>query len=339
MSDDLYEILEVSPRASQAVIRGAWKALMKVHHPDHKATVGRTAQKINNAYDVLSNVDERAHYDGGRNRPIDGTIIGEFRVDSPIAEGGFGKTYKGTHLTVDAPVCIKHCSRISAADAAILIEEARAMWDLRHHAIPAVRNLLELDDGSLALVMSYVPGPTLAEIVEKYAKEGVRLDPEDVAWMTERILNALSYMHRHGVVHGDLKPQNIIVQPESHTVVLVDFGLSAIKPTRHTGSKGYTDLFAPPEQVRGSPLIPQSDLYSLGMTMLYALSGGDVARMERKEVPGEVPDIMCQLIKRFLIRDPLSRPDGRTENLMATCQHMRRAAFGRASSGMKSLNV
>jgi len=333
---DFYELLEVQPRASQAVIQAAFRALMKDHHPDSNETAGRIAVKLNEAYAVLSDPKKRAEYDRKREN-IAGRVIGGFRIDEAIAEGGFGKTYKGTHVLVGEPVCIKHCNRISAADTAILLEEAKAMWDLRHFAIPAVRNMLKLDDGSVALVMSYVPGPTLQEVIESYADKNQKLEPEDIAWITERILNVLSYMHRHGVVHGDLKPGNIIIQPESHTVVLVDFGLAAIKPTRTTGSKGYTDLFAPPEQVRGSPLIPQTDFYSLGMTVLYALSGGDASKAAAKRVPETVPDPMCEFISRLLVRDPLARPDWMAENLMETHHKMRVRSFGRANSGMKPL--
>jgi len=336
--EDLYERLEVSPRASEGVIDAAYKALMKRVHPDHHMTVsGQRARGLNEARDTLLDPARRVQYNRERNQ-IGGIVLGEFRVDEPIAEGGFGKTYKGTHLTVNAPVCIKHCSEISATDAAILIEEALAMWDLRHFAIPAVRNLLKLDDGSLALVMSYIEGPTLEQVIEKQqATTRKRFDPEHVAWILERLLNVLSYMHRHGVVHGDIKPQNIIIQPRSHTVVMVDFGLAAIKPTRTTGSKGYTELFAPPEQERGRPLLPQTDFYSLAMTMLFALNGGDADRTARQQVPSHVPDHLCAFLRRMLVRDPLSRPDWQNENLMDTIRAVRSTAFGRVNSGMKPL--
>src|SRR5205814_52672 len=100
-------------------------------------------------------------------------------------------------------------------------------------------------------------------------------DPEHVAWITERILNILKYLHMHGVVHGDLKPNNVIIQTESHTVTLVDYGLSAARPTSATQVKGYTPHFAAPEQIAGGSLLPETDLFGLGMTLVFAL-GGDV---------------------------------------------------------------
>jgi serine/threonine-protein kinase len=180
--------------------------------------------------------------------------------------------------------------------------------------------------------MSFIPGPTLAQIVEKHG----RLDAEHVAWISQRILNVLVYLHVHGVIHGDLKPQNVIVQPDTHTVVLVDFGLSSVKPTRGTKSKGFTDVFAPPEQLSGGTLIPESDIYSLGMTMLHALCGGDLDRVKDLEVPSDVPEPLCRFIKRLVAEDPLARPKDAGE-LFAEIQTVREKAFGRSQSGMKPL--
>ena len=250
-----YELLEVSPRAREEVIKSAYKALMYIYHPD-KIGSSRVAKSLGEALQVLTNKKTRKKYDKTLNKDLD-RVIGDYKILELIAEGGFGKTYKGEHVTLKTPVCIKHASNISPQDEEILIEEAKAIWDLRHYAIPAVRNILKLEDGSLALIMSYIPGPTIEKIIEKNTK----IDPENVCWITERILNALMYLHYHGVVHGDVKPQNIIVQPESHQLTLVDYGLSLIRPTRDSEVKGYTPYFASPEQEQGLTLLPESDFW------------------------------------------------------------------------------
>ena len=165
-----------------------------------------------------------------------GKVIDNYKFLELIAEGGFGSTYKGEDQMIGSPVCIKHSKHNSPEDKKILIEETKAIWDLRHYSIPAIRRLIELEDNSLALVMSYIPGKTL----EKIIKELGGLDAEDVCWITERSLNALKYLHYHGVVHGDVKPSNIIIQPESHNIVLVDYGLSESRPSGRAKNKGYT---------------------------------------------------------------------------------------------------
>ena len=321
---DLYGILQVTPNADITVIDAAHKALMKRYHPDHGGN-GDMAAKLNEAKDVLLNSKRRKEYDDQMHDRVGGTI-GNYKVLELIAEGGFGKTYKGEHLYLKEPVCIKHSHYISKEDEEILRKEAKAIWDLRHHGLPAIRDMVRLEDSSFALVMSYIPGPTLEKIIDKNKK----LEPEHVAWISERVLGALWYLHMHGVIHGDVKPQNIIVQPESHAIVLVDYGLSAIQPSHKDGAIGYTPFFAAPEQVNGGPLLPESDFYGLGMTMIYAL-GGDLAK---KRVPSSVPDSLCNFIGKLITHDVLNRPKWENQNLIDEIGEVREKAFGRRRSGM-----
>ena len=320
--NNLYNILEVHPKASPEVLKAAYRALVKLYNDDHKKMVA-----LNEANEILCNETKRAKYDKEREN-IKGKIIGNYRIISLIAEGGFGKTYKAEHLLTNSLVCIKHANQISPEDEEILVQEAKAIWDMRHYGIPAMRDIIKIED-SPALVMSFVPGRNLAQIIEDLK----RLDPEDVAWITERTLNILMYLHMHGVCHGDVKPQNIMVQEDNHMVVLVDYGLAAIKPHSKTSNKGYTPFFAAPEQIYGGPLIPETDFYGLGMTMIYVL-GGDV---ENKKVPSNIPDPLCEFIKRLIKIEPLSRPNWEKENLCQTIQDVRLKAFGRKSTNMKPL--
>jgi serine/threonine protein kinase len=323
---DPYKTLEVDCRASEIVIKAAYHALMKSHHPDHGGNE-KIAKRINEAYEILSSPIARKEYDKA-SRTTAGTVIGNYRILEEIAEGGFGITYKGEHTMTNDLVCIKHCSMISAAHDAVLIQETKSIWDLRHYALPAMRDLHRLDDGSLALIMSYIPGSTLEQIVEKVGK----MEPETVAWISDRILNALMYLHLHGVIHGDIKPQNVIIQPNTHSVVLVDFGLAMVKPGSSTKSIGYTPVFSAPEQIAGKTLLPASDYYSLGMLMTYALTGGK--DMDKKRVPASVPDPMVDFIARITKKDILTRPQ---ENLFDEFVKVRQASFGRTRSGMKNI--
>lgn len=257
-----------------------------------------------------------------------GTIIGDYRLIEHIASGGFGSTYRGEHILTGQPVCIKDCHLISDEDNTILLQEAIAMWDLRHFSIPAIRNVIQLDDGRLVLVMSYIPGLTLEKVIQKIGA----VPAIHVGWMIERILNALKYIHYQGVIHGDIKPQNIIIQNETHMISIVDFGLSLINPTAKSDSKGYTLYFAPPEQMAGKVLLPESDFYSLGLTMIYALSG-DVEAVKRRSVPEDTPDELCDFIKRLIVRDVNNRPNW-DEDLCETIQKVRIKCFGKANTNL-----
>jgi serine/threonine protein kinase len=326
VTNDPYKTLEVDSRASLTVIKGAYHALVKECHPDHNGNEDKMKQ-LNAAYAILSDSKSRLEYDKSKNDKI-GTVIGNYRLLEAIAEGGFGRTYKAEQILTKELVCIKHCSMISAAHDSVLIEESKSIWDLRHYGLPVMRDLQRLDDGSLALIMSYISGYTLEKVVEKAGK----LDPETMAWITERILNTLMYLHHHGVIHGDIKPQNIIVQPETHSVVLVDFGLAMVKPKSNSTSLGYTPIYASPEQISGKVLLPASDYYSLGMVMMYGLKGGK--NMDKKVVPNTVPDAMANVIAKMTKDNILSRPQ---KDLFDEFIKIRQESFGRVRTGMRGI--
>ena len=336
---NLYEILEISPRASEEVIRAAAKALMAKYHPDRCRGGESRFKEVSGALYVFTDAKERARYEATF-RDVVGKVIGEYRVLEKIAEGGFGCTYKAEHTLTKELACIKHCHELDKFDEEILIEEAKIMWDLRHYSIPAVRGMLRMPDNKLALVMSYIPGPTLAQIIEKLFERGLKLDPEHVAWITERVLNALRYINYQGVVHGDLKPQNIVVEPDKHLASIVDFGLAKVKPKEKSGNKGYTELFSAPEVKDGKTIIPESDFYSLGITMIYALSG-DIDDTARKEVPADTPEPMKNFIRKLIVRNPLSRPkwprDPNDPDIWDEFLQVRKESFGRNRSSLKPI--
>ncbi len=341
--ESLFDVLEISPAASEEVIRAAHKALMAKYHPDRTGNDER-CQQIGEAFNVLSDAKARARYEK-EFRNLGGEVVGEYRIVSKIAEGGFGETYKAEHVTIGEPVCIKHCHNLDSFDESILIEEAKIMWDLRHYSVPAIRGMLRMPDRKLALVMSYVPGPTLAQIIEKVFEKSMPRSEhlewmEHVAWITERVLNALRYIHYQGVVHGDLKPHNVVVEPDKHLASIVDFGLARIKPKSKSGSKGYTEFFSAPEVVDGKTPTPESDFYSLGMTMIYALSG-DAEHLLRKEVPAHTPEPLRRFIRRLIVRDPASRPRWpaapNTHDLWDEFLEVRRESFGKSRSNLKPI--
>ncbi|MCX6707976.1 MAG: serine/threonine-protein kinase, partial [Candidatus Woesearchaeota archaeon] len=186
--------------------------------------------------------------------------LGNYRIIRQIAEGGFGRVYEAEHLILGEKACIKQNITISPLDEELLKQEAKLLWKLNHHSLPSMKDFFKANDGSYIMVMNFVEGRNLEQIVRKKGP----IHPEDVCWITQRLLNALHYLHFSGVVHSDVKPQNVIVQPDVHNAILVDYGLSSLRPNRHTQAKGYTEAFAAPEILIGKPPIPESDLYGAG---------------------------------------------------------------------------
>lgn len=266
------------------------------------------------------------------------SIVGGYKLLSVIAEGGFGTTYLAEYsvalegrVVSKKKVCIKECSKISPQYEEILIAEAEAFGDLRHSGIPVMHNFVRFKRGSLGIVMSYIPGPTL----QQYVKQKGPLDPEPVCVVAQRVLNILLYMHDHDVVHGDVKPQNLILQDEGHTVTLVDYGLSMVRPMADSRGRGFTRIYSPPEEQRGETLVPESDIYALGMTLIYALTG-DVEAVKRKEVLATTPGPLKDFIQRLVVYDVLSRPSWEKENLFETIKIVRDQVFERRFSRVKS---
>ncbi|MCX6715062.1 MAG: serine/threonine-protein kinase [Candidatus Uhrbacteria bacterium] len=249
---------------------------------------------------------------------------GDYQIERFIAEGAIGRTYLATDLVVGKSVCVKHCFKLNAARQDNLLDEARKMWDLRHHGIPAMRRVIRLEDKTIAIVMGYIPGETLEAIV----KHDGAIHPESAMWILERLLNILQYLHAHGVIHGDFKPQNIIVNEETYAVTLVDFGLATVKPTDASRAIGYTDHFAPSEQVYGNPPIPESDIYALGKVALYLLNGGNLDQVDRDFFPAHVPALCSDFVQSMVAKSIEQRPS-RADRLFDRMRHLRRAVYGR----------
>lgn len=332
---NLYQTLNVDPRASAEVIQAAFKALALKYHPDHSTGNVELFRQIDEARKVLLS-DKRKDYDREIGNALAGKkVIGSWEVVKFLAEGAMGRTYVVRHILTKKLAVLKACMEVSPEHTDIMLNEARAIWDIRHYAFPAVREVIQLDDGALAIVMTYVPGPTLEQVVKHVGA----VPPEHVGWIFERLLAGLNYLHANGVIHGDLKPQNIILQPDSHGAVMIDFGLSMVKPTNRDSNIGFTAHFSPPEQLSTDrkPLIPESDLYALGMTMIYALTG----KMAKRTDPAlkKLPEDIQAFLMALTHPDILKRPNWNTD-LLQTFGAIRTKCFGsRNTRGMVFPNV
>lgn len=251
--------------------------------------------------------------------------IGNYYVLKQIGEGGFAYTYLAEHIVFGLPACIKQNINLSEKDTAMLIQEAKLLWDITHHSLPTIKDIFRLDDGSIAMVMSYIPGKDLFKVKTEDYPDGI--DPEHVCWITQRTLGAFRCLHLHGIVHGDVKPQNTIIQPKQHNAVLVDYGLSTAFPNRFTKCPGYTPAFAAPEQFEGKPPIPETDIYCLGVSMIFAL-GGNLGSLT---MPSSVPEKLQRFFMQMVRHDPLKRPND-VVALAEELSNLREIVFGSRTS-------
>ncbi|HEY1556813.1 MAG TPA: serine/threonine-protein kinase [Kofleriaceae bacterium] len=210
--------------------------------------------------------------------PLLGSEVGRYRLARVLGEGGMGCVYLAVQPAIGSRVAIKVLSEPSARNAELLdrfFAEARAVNLIRHEHIVGVLDLAKLPDGRPYIVMEFVDGQTLAQVMRR------GLPPlGGVAQVMGEVLGALAAAHAIGIVHRDLKPDNVIVTVEGHAKVL-DFGiaklapgLSSMSPRTQTGALMGTPAYMAPEQISGAANVDaRSDIYAAGVVLFEAATG------------------------------------------------------------------
>ncbi|MCA1808189.1 MAG: protein kinase [Kiritimatiellia bacterium] len=253
-----------------------------------------------------------------------GIIEQRYRTVALIASGGAADVYRAEDTLLDMPVAIKILHREFTSDAetlAQLISEARIAMQLSHKHIVRLHNLQETQ-GQYYLVMEYINGDTLRTLLQQQGK----LPLDTVVQIAEICADALGYAHRHGVLHRDLKPDNLMLNDEG-ILKIVDFGLACLTNVRK--DPDYicgTPCYMSPEEIRGEPIDPRTDIYSLGVT-LYELATGHMPL-----VPGQPNDGVDESAKPPAALQPVfakalsPEPTERWEDVHAFAEALRRAA-------------
>ena len=270
-----------------------------------------------------------------------GTLIGgRYRLDAVIGRGGMSTVYKAFDTVLERPVAIKLMHREIATDSDQLERfrrEARAVAQLNHPHVVSVIDAGEEPLGEDArrsgtpyIVLEYVDGETLKSVIRR---DGPLEIPQALAYSIE-IARALGAAHERQIVHRDVKPHNILIDPEGGAKI-TDFGIARSLTEEGLTMAGRvlgTTDYVSPEQALGQPVTPQSDLYSLGI-VLYEMLTGDVpfhgetpVAVAMKHVREDVPDVQARrpelsaatasVLDRALAKDlsralPRRRRDGR----------------------------
>jgi len=203
-------------------------------------------------------------------------LSGRYELHSRIARGGMAEVYLARDQLLDRPVAIKVLFPEFAVDPSFVERfrrEAQAAANLNHASIVGVYDW-GAHEGTYYIVMEYVRGRALSDILRA---EGT-LHPQRAADIAIDIAGALSFAHRNGVVHRDIKPGNVLISPQGQ-VKVTDFGIARAmtsNPTENltqTGSVMGTATYFSPEQAQGLSVDPRSDLYSLGVVLYEMLAG------------------------------------------------------------------
>jgi serine/threonine-protein kinase len=248
-----------------------------------------------------------------------------YQLEEQVATGGMGEVWRARDVLLDRTVAVKLLRREYADDAEFrerLRQEAKHAGLLAHPGVVRVYDYADgSDEDAPYLVMEYVDGPSLAEVL---IRDGT-LAPRRVLELVAEVAEALYSAHAAGLVHRDVKPANLLMCEEQ--VKVVDFGLAramdAVSVTR-IGLVMGTPLYMSPEQVIGAPATSSSDLYGLGVIAYECLTGrppfeGEamaiaVAHRDRPfpPLPDTVPAPVAELVSALAAKDPADRPrDGR----------------------------
>ena len=260
-------------------------------------------------------------------------LADRYRLLEKVGEGGAAEVFRAKDQRLDRIVAVKLLRPQYTHDQASrqrFIQEAKASASLSHANIVDIYDFGEAPDGSMFIAMQYIEGQNLKDILQKRG----RLTAEETISITRQACYALSAAHARGMVHRDVKPQNIMIDRKGNAH-LTDFGivkaLSGPSLTQ-SGMTFGTAAYMSPEQATGAPVGPTSDIYSLGCVMYEALAGtppfmGDnpavVAYKQVWEQPRplhelvpEVPPSLESMVMRCLNKDSNRRyPD--TEALAA----------------------
>ena len=274
---------------------------------------------------------------------LPGTDVGGYTIASKIGEGGMGIVYGAQHPSIGKRVAIKVLGPQFCRDAEVIQrfeQEARLVNEIHHHNIVDIFQLGKLPDGRKYLVMEWLEGESLSGLIERGP-----IPARDAIEILDAICDALIAVHGKGIVHRDLKSDNVfLANNRGHRQIkLLDFGLAklsgndprAVTKTK-TGMVVGTPHYMSPEQIRGKPADNRTDIYSLGILAYKMLTGKlpfsglptDLLIHHLKTAPPlasasvpDVPPVLDAAVVRMMGKIPEERPT--LEELRATFADIR----------------
>jgi serine/threonine-protein kinase len=253
------------------------------------------------------------------------TVVGSYRLVKEIGRGGMATVYEARHAVLPrrAAVKIMHPElRRQPGMASRLAQEAGILEDIRHPGVVRVYECAVLPDHRPWIAMELVEGETLAMRIAR----GSPLAPIEVATLLAELSDVLAAVHAHGVVHRDLKPDNILLAPRDRDFPLrvIDWGVARLGPVGRITLDGLTPgtpIYMSPEQATGRDVAAPCDIYSVGVIAYEALSGrppfdgrtlAEVVCMhltsDPHPLPAGTPLELRDLVQRMLDKEPALRP-------------------------------
>ena len=254
-------------------------------------------------------------------------LVGSYRLGQEIGRGGMGTVYEARHVVLprNAAIKIMHAElRSQPGMATRIVQEAAILEAIRHPGVVRVFECNVLPDRRPWFAMELVAGDTLASRLSHHRT----LPATEVARLLSHVADVLATAHAHGVVHRDLKPDNILLTPDDGDFPLrvIDWGVARLGPLGRITLDGLTPgtpIYMSPEQAAGRNIAAPCDIYSLGVIGYEALSGHPpfdgrtLAEVVCMHIAGDpvplqerctAPHALCDLVHRMLAKDASLRP-------------------------------
>jgi predicted Ser/Thr protein kinase len=195
--------------------------------------------------------------------------IGRYVIKGRVGKGGWSLVYRGAHKALNLPVAIKMLKHVMAMEPTFLDKfrnEAQIIAQMNHKNIVHVYDIEELYR-TMFIIMEYLQGEPLDDLVERLGRIPI---PRAVDFLVQ-ICHGLGYAHEKGIIHQDIKPANIFIQPQD-LIKILDFGLACAPGNEDLNIAG-TIYYAAPEQLQGYPVDVRTDIYALGITAYEMVTG------------------------------------------------------------------
>jgi len=261
------------------------------------------------------------------------TFLDRYEITGELGRGGMGVVYRAQDLKLGREVAVK---LVQALDHPQELErfrrEAKAIASLRHPGIVQIFDSGSLPDGRPYLVMEFIVGESLKALADREP-----LELEEAVRLLRKVAEALAHCHSRSILHRDIKPHNIVVGAKTGAPVLLDFGLAREQDKASSLTEDGTVLgtlsYMAPEQADGQRVDERADVYGLGATLYYALTGqppfaGDqFAVMKRifmnpPRPPSELRDGIPPRLEEFCLRCLEKKPGGRPPSAEAFVQEI-----------------
>jgi serine/threonine protein kinase len=258
-------------------------------------------------------------------------FAGRYQILSTIGQGGMGVVYKATDTQLGEPIAIKTLRADFLSNDPTALErfrsEIRLARKISHRNVVRTHDIGEAD-GTHYITMEYIAGTSLSDLLQKKG----RIPPAATITIGKQLARALQVAHEEGVIHRDIKPQNLVVQPDG-VLKVMDFGIARLTERKQgmtrTGMVVGTPEYMAPEQLLGDEIDARADIYSAGIVLYECLTGGRpwvadsatvlIGKMLSEpprppiDVNPEVPAALSALIVRTISRDRNDRPASAAE--------------------------